>query len=250
MSGTEFTTEQKPAQVDYRRASWTFRFLYLVIGALLRLLFKIEIKGRENLPREGGYIFAGNHLSWIDPFLMLMVAPPSPKVYFIAAREVVEEPAWRKFLLSHAGGIIPVDREKKGNMLDLARQVHEVIKGGGVLGIFPEGDVSAIETGKVLPFKKGIGFFASQTGAPVVPVAFRGTKELWLRKRICMVVGEPIPGHKGGKLVSQQQMNATAQAILALMPPPPAQNPRSRQFMKKFFTELFTTEDRDHPVPD
>ena len=94
-----------------------------------------------------------------------------------------------------------------------------------------------------------IGYFAASSGAAIVPVAFRGTKELWFRKHIMMVVGPPIPGQKGSKEVADRQTAATAAAILAAMPPLPAQNPKSRQFLKKFLTELFTQEVKDHPVP-
>ena len=248
MSGA---TEVKPA-TDYRQANWTFRILQWIVRLLLHSLFVIEVKGLENLPREGGYILAGNHLSWIDPFLMLLGAPASPKIYFVAAREEVESPAWRKFMIDRAKGIIPVDRQNftPRGMRNLADQASEVLAGGGVLGIFPEGDVSGIETGKLLPFKKGLGYFAAQSGAPIVPVAFRGTKELWLRKRIVMVVGQPIAGRKGTKEVISAQTEATFQAIQNLMPPVPRQNPKSHQWLKRFFTDLFTQEYVEHPTPE
>ena len=237
---------------DYRRANRTFRVLQWVVRLLLHALFVIEVRGLENLPRTGGYIFAGNHLSWIDSFLMLIGAPANPKIYFVAAREDVEQPAWRKFIVERAGGVIPIDREHftPRGMRELARQVNQVLEGGGVLGIHPEGDVSAVETGKILPLKKGLGYFAAHSGAPIVPVAFSGTKELWFRKRITMAIGQPIPGRKGGKEVIEAQTAATAAGLLAVMPPPPRQNPRSRQFLKKFFTELFTQEEKEHPIPE
>ncbi len=230
----------------------TFRVLQWLVRLLLHSLFVIEVRGLENLPARGGYILAGNHLSWIDPFLMLIGAPATPKIYLIAAREEVEKPAWRNFVIKYTRGVIPVDRQhfSPRGMRELAQQVGQVLEAGGVLGLFPEGDVSAIETGKMLPFKKGLGYFAAQTGAPIVPVALRGTKELWLRKHIIMVVGPAIPGRTGGKEVIEAQSAATAAAILAIMPPLPRQNPRSRQLFKRFFTELFTQEVKEHPIPE
>jgi len=237
---------------NYHRATFVFRVAQWLLRLILHSLFVIEVRGLENIPRQGGYIFAGNHLSWIDPFLMLIGAPATPRIYFIAAREDVERPAWRKIFTRGIGGVIPVDRGSGGPsaLRGISRQVEQVLTGGGVLGLFPEGDVSGRETGKILPLKKGIGYFAANSGAAIVPVVFRGTKELWFRKRIVMVVGQPIAGHKGGKEVIEQQIAATAEALLALMPPSPQQNPRSRQFLKKFLTELFTQEVKDHPVPD
>lgn len=244
--------ELKPAKpANYRQANLTFRVAQWLLRFILHFFFVIEVKGLENIPRQGGYIFAGNHLSWVDAFLMLIGAPATPRIYFIAAREEVERPAYRKFVTGRIGGVIPVDRDSgsPAGIRKITRQVEQVLAGGGVLGLFPEGDVSGIETGRLLPFKKGIGYFAASSGAAIVPVAFRGTKELWFRKHIMMVVGPPIPGQKGSKEVAERQTAATATAILAAMPPLPAQNPKSRQFLKKFLTELFTQEVKDHPVP-
>lgn len=236
--------------LDYRRATLVFRVLQWLVRLLLHGLFVIEVRGLENLPRQGGYILAANHLSWIDPFLLLLGAPASPKIYFIAAREDVERPAWRKWLIERAGGVIPVDRGQRRTMRDTLEAAQAVLKGGGILGIFPEGDVSAIETGRILPLKAGLGYFAAQTGAPIVPVAFSGTKELWLRKHIRMIVGQPLPGRQGNKAVAQAQTEATTTALLAILPPPTLSAPGRRQFLKKFLTELFTQEIKEHPTPN
>ncbi len=234
---------------DYGKASLSFIILRIVIGGLLKILFKIEVRGAEKLPDKGGYILAGNHLSWIDPFLMLACAPAEPRIYFIAAREDVEQPAWRKPITTRVGGVIPVDRDQGNAYRQTIGQVKQVLAGGGVLGIFPEGDVSAIETGKILPLKKGIGYFATQSGVPIVPVAFSGTKELWLRKHIIMIVGDPIPGQYGNRLVAEQMTALTADAIRAILPRPRPINPRSPKLLKNFFTRLFTQEEKEHPTP-
>ncbi len=238
--------------VNYRQATISFRVAQWLLRFILHFLFVIEVKGLENIPREGGYIFAGNHLSWIDPFLMLIGAPATPRIYFMANRKEMERPAYRKFFTKRIGGVILVDQGSGSPAVlrGIARQVEQVLSGGGVLGLFPEGDVSGIETGRILPLKKGIGYFAASSGAAIVPVAFRGTKELWFRKKIVMVVGKPIPGQRGGKDVIEKQIAATAEALLALMPPLPAQNPQSRQLFKKFLTELFTQEVVEHPIPE
>lgn len=245
--------EAKPAApVRYHEATITFRVAQWILRLILHSLFVIEVRGLENIPRQGGYIFAGNHLSWVDAFLMLIGAPATPRIYFIAAREEVEHPAWRRIFTRRIGGVIPVDRGSgsPAAIRKITRQVEQVLAGGGVLGLFPEGDVSGRETGKILPLKKGIGYFAAGSGAAIVPVAFRGTKELWFRKHLVMVVGPAIPGQKGGKEVADRQVAATAAALLALMPPMPPQNPKSRQFLKKFLTELFTQEVVEHPTPE
>src|SRR5690242_12685689 len=150
------TATVKPA--SYHEATISFRVAQWLLRLILHSLFVIEVKGLENIPRQGGYIFAGNHLSWVDAFLMLIGAPATPRIYFMAAREEVERPAWRKFITGRIGGVIPVDRGSgsPAALRSIARQVAQVLEGGGVLGLFPEGDVSGIETGRILPLKKGI----------------------------------------------------------------------------------------------
>jgi len=234
----------------YGKASLSFIIARYLLRALLRGLFKIEVRGLENLPRQGGYILAGNHLSWLDAFLMLAFAPAEPRIYFMANRQNMENPAWRKFFTQRIGGIIPIDQGQAGNYRAIARQVSQILSRGGVLGIFPEGDVAAIETGRILPLKKGIGYFAAQTGATIVPVAFSGTRELWLRKSVLMIVGKPVVGQQGGREIATQLVGHTAEAILAILPPPTLENLHQPKFLRRFFTYLFIREEVKHPVPE
>lgn len=231
------TTLQNPTK--YRQATLTFKILRRLLRLLLRILFKIEVRGLENLRdlQAGGYILAGNHLSYLDPFLVLVFAPVEPRVYFIGAREEVQANAFRRFVTEHIGGVIPVERGKGTAHRQMAAQVEVTLAGGGVLGIFPEGTVSATETGALLPFKKGVGYFAARSGRTIVPVAFSGTKEFWLRKHIVMVVGEPLEGRKGGREVAEELTAQTASAIQAIMPTPTHSS--GPKLLKNVLTNLF-----------
>jgi 1-acyl-sn-glycerol-3-phosphate acyltransferase len=225
---------------QYSQATISFVLLRLAMRSLLRGLFRIEVRGLDNLPTSGGYILAANHLSWIDAFIILSFARATPRIYFIAEKEHMVRPAYRKFFTQHIGGIIPVDRTSSSAYRDIVLKVDAVLKGGGVLGIFPEGTVPPIETGELLPLKKGLGNFAAKSGVPVVPVTFRGTKELWLRKHLIMTVGQPIDGKKGGREVASEQAELTASTLKALLYPPPPSDPGSPEILRKFFTELFS----------
>ncbi len=232
----------------YYKASLSFKILRFIIRIIFRLTFRIKVEGLENLPKEGGYILAANHLSWIDPFLILLFCPAQPRVYFIAAREEVYFPRWRRIFTEKVGGVIAIDRDKPLNR-ELIEQVKETLAGGGVLGIFPEGDVSAIETGRILPLKRGMGMFAGVSGAPIVPIGFSGTKELWLGRRIRVIIGKPVPGRQGGKEITNMQTEETASALLALLPKPQPVPP-GRKLLYNFLTNLFTQEEKEHPIPD
>ncbi len=227
-------------ETNCRRASLTFIVLRWLVSGLLRLLFRVEVRGLEHLPREGGYIFAGNHLSWLDPFLMLAFAPAQPRIYFLGARENMHSSAWRRFMTDRIGGVIPVDRGQGKAHFEIAHRVERVLAGGGVLGIFPEGTVSPVETGHLLPFKKGVGHFAAHSGVPIVPVAFSGTKQPWLRKHITMTIGAPTPVQPDAGRNEAERLTVEAAArIQAILPMPQPVSPHDPQLLKQFFTELF-----------
>jgi 1-acyl-sn-glycerol-3-phosphate acyltransferase len=232
-------TEQtvKPvAKKSYRRASITFLVLRFLVGWLVRFLFKVEVRGKENLPRRGGYILAANHLGWFDPFFMLVALPAEPRIHFMAAKENMRRNRLRQFITEQIGGVIPVERGTGNGYRAVVHSVSKVLQGGGVLGIYPEGTVSATETGKLLPFKKGVGHFAIGGGCPIVPVALSGTKELWFRKHVIMVIGEPIYPQPTDSPLSLT--NATATAITEILPPVRNHDGELKLF-KDVLTDLF-----------
>jgi 1-acyl-sn-glycerol-3-phosphate acyltransferase len=104
---------------------------------------------------------------------------------------------------------------------------------GGAVAIFPEGNYGPAE-GQLLPFKKGFAHFAIKAGVPVVPVAFSGTKDLWFRKRIRVVIGEPMlpAGHDAGSLTE-----IAFQRMKQLLPAPTEQP--GRKLLRRQLTNLF-----------
>lgn len=220
---------------NYRKATWLFKFLRILIGGLIRLVFNVKVSGLENLPKEGGYILAGNHLSWLDPFLLLVFSPAEPRVHFIAAKENMQKSTFRSYMTEQVGGVINVERGKGTGYLAIARQVSQVLRGGGVLGIFPEGTVSETETGQLLPFKKGVGHFARKSGCPIVPVVISGSKELWLRKKIVVKIGAPIEVSAGD--TAETLTDKTCAAIKKDLPL--YRDPGGLKLMRNFWTNLF-----------
>jgi 1-acyl-sn-glycerol-3-phosphate acyltransferase len=237
-------------QPNKAKATRSFIFLRLLLRLVLRILFKLEIvdtKGRKaKFPKQGGYILASNHLSWLDPFLFLAFAPAEPRIYFMAEKRGMVHSKFRNFMTNRIGGVIHVDTDKKNGSLgrELKAGVAETLAGGGVLGIFPEGQVIEMETGQLLPFKKGIGYFAIDNNAPVLPVAIGGSKELYFRKRIKIVVGEMIDTEQlatlgKGKIAAEVVTSTTQTAIAAIMPEFEPFDPQRRKFLRTWLTELF-----------
>ncbi|MDF2627715.1 MAG: phospholipid/glycerol acyltransferase [Symbiobacteriaceae bacterium] len=204
-------------------ANLPFRFLRVIGRGLLRSLFHIEIDGLERLPEGGGYVLTCNHLSWIDPLVLMAHLPAAPRVHYLAAAEYTTEGPWlvRK-VVDLAGGIIPVDRQSHRGSRAVVVQSLQVLKGGGVLGIFPEGKCGT-EEGCLQPLKDGAALFAARTGRPVQILGISGTVELYFRKRIRVRVGpllEPRPDEPQDELLARVEQ-AMAETIPPLDPGQP-----------------------------
>jgi len=195
-----------------RRASLAFRVVRGVERPLFRLLFRFDVSGRERIPNTA-FVVIANHLGWMDAVSLLMFFPPEPRIHFIAdvTSMMRNRPLW--LLVRAIGGIVPVDRARRGDRV-LFRHIDRCLREGGAVALFPEGDFGPRE-GELLPFKKGFAHFAVEAGVPVVPVGLAGMKELWLRKRLVVRIGEPIP--TAGKSVDEV-LQSGERAVAALLP--------------------------------
>jgi len=173
-----------------REATFSYRMVRLVGVPLLHLIFRFDVTGRENIPRSGNYIVIANHLNWLDEFAILLLFPVEPRLHFLADPTLLVTRKVQWFIVRHTGGFVPVVRERHGDPA-LFRHVDRALEVGGAVAIFPEGNYGPAE-GELMPFKKGFAHFAIKAGVPVVPVALSGTKDLWLRKPIKVVIAKPI----------------------------------------------------------
>ena len=147
---------------------------FIVRGALyiwFKLVYRMEVNGIENIPKEGPVIFCGNHRSYIDPPVIVVTAKRDIK--FLAKEELYEN----KFLafLGWAFEAIPVKRDEK----DIAaiKSSLKDLKQGKCIALFPEGTRNGLAKGEKV--KDGVAFFAVRSGAKVVPCGIKGgTKEL------------------------------------------------------------------------
>ncbi|HYF78377.1 MAG TPA: lysophospholipid acyltransferase family protein [Symbiobacteriaceae bacterium] len=207
-------------------ANLPFRVLRFIGRGLLRSLFHIEIDGLDRLSAGGGYVLACNHLSWIDPLVLMAHLPAAPRIHYLAAAEYTTEGPWlvRK-VVDLTGGIIPVDRQNHRGGRAVVVQSLQVLKGGGVLGIFPEGRCGT-EEGCLQSLKDGAALFATRTGRPVQVVGLSGTLELYFRKRMHVRVGplvEPRPEESQDDFLAR-----VAEAMAETIPPLDPRQPRMK----------------------
>ena len=199
-------------------AYWKMR---QVIGALFRLLARVEITGAEHIPEEGGCLLVTNHISRLDTPALLVAA--SRRIYPLAADKYKNFPVFNWLLnISEAIWINRTEFDREALLNSIA-----VLKRGDVLGIAPEGTRS--RNGSLQKAKSGVAFLAARTGVPVIPVGITGTNTMMQdfshlrRMRICVTFGEAFDLPKYGKLTADE-LDATTDLImgrLAVLLPPP-----------------------------
>lgn len=171
---------------------------HVLLGPLLRLLFRPRIEGLENIPAEGAAIIAGNHLSFSDHFLMPAIL--KRRITFLAKAEYFTGPGLKGRLTAaffRSAGQIPVDRSGKDAGQAALREGLGVLAKGELLGIYPEGTRS--HDGRLYKGKVGVAAMALKAAVPVVPCAMVGTFEIQPPgqkipniRRVTIRFGEPM----------------------------------------------------------
>lgn len=180
---------------------------------LLRLAFRIEIRGAEHVPRSGPVLVAGNHTGWLDgPLVMILLGRPSQ---FLVKSELLQGPFRRVLAFARQ---IPI-RRGMPDRTNLERALA-VLAGGGVLGMFPEGTRGE---GRLDTIQHGIGYLALRAGCPIVPVVCLGTAAALPRgarkprfgTRIEIVFGPPFEIEVHGDPYARSTVAAAAEQVRA-----------------------------------
>ena len=169
-----------------------FLSLRAVFSPAFTLAFRLKTHGRDNVPREGAAILAANHASFLDPILVGICA--RRPVRFLVANDFYRNP--RLHVALRWLGAIPVGGD--AGMVRSFRHIGEVIRRGGLLGIFPEGGIT--RDGSMRPFRAGASVLALRMGVPLIPIHLGGTFEAlpryakWPRfVPVTVRIGSPIP---------------------------------------------------------
>lgn len=158
-----------------------YSFLRPVITFLMKLVYRIEIIGSENIPKDDGVILAGNHKSNLD--CVLLISSIKRTIRFIAKKELFDGKLGFFFKRM---GLIPVDRKTKNKQA--VSDAIGVLKDNGVIGIFPEGTFNQTEY-ITMPFKMGAVKMAKESDSYIVPFSIVGEYRLF-RKSIKITFGK------------------------------------------------------------
>lgn len=146
-----------------------YAILRLLAKALIKIIFRLEVEGRGNIPGEGGFILASNHASFLDP-VVLGVACPRPLSY-MARHDLFSIPFLGALLWSVGAFPLRRDYADVGSIKEALRRLGQAIG----LVLFPEGSRSS--GGLAEKAEPGVGFIAAKSGVPVVPAFIEGTKK-------------------------------------------------------------------------
>lgn len=183
----------------------------IVASAVIRHRYRIDVIGFEHLPKCGGVLLLGNHISWID-WAMIQIACPRP-VRFVILRSIYNQ--WYLNPILKFFGAIPIST---GNSLESLEQVNQRLKAGDVVCLFPEGAIS--RTGSLGLFHAGYERAVEGVEGVIVPFYLHG---LWgsrlsranseklrrntahgSRRGVVVSFGAPLPMHiKAGELKQQ-----------------------------------------------
>ncbi len=200
-----------PGTIHPLRRTLRYYLSRLLIAVITRAWLRFELEGRDRLPR-GPAIYAFNHLSWVDPFVLMATLPLRPRLSFFGPKEEDMRAGGRNRVMLWTGSAIPY-KPGKNDLLEATRRVGAVIAEGGIVAIAGEGRIGALE-GRLLPLNDGPAYFALRSRVPLVPIAINGTSWLPFGGRVRVQVGEPIVGEGRPDRAAVAAMTATLSSRL------------------------------------
>jgi len=174
---------------------------------------KIEVRGLENLQPGRSYIYMSNHVSNLDPPILVASIPGRCSV-------LVKKEVFRIPILGFAmkvADLVPVDRSNREAAIESVHAAAEVLRRGLNMVIYPEGTRSA--DGRLLPFKKGPFHLAMEARVPVIPVTILGTADLWPKGTWAMRPGKAVlifhPPLDPARFADREELMAVARETIA-----------------------------------
>jgi 1-acyl-sn-glycerol-3-phosphate acyltransferase len=143
----------------------------------------VQVEGLEHLKPGQAYVYAANHRSNFDIFVLISTLPG--RFLFVAKKSLFKIPIFGQALSGM--GSISVDRDNLQSAIQSLNRATAIVKSGVSMIIFPEG--TRATSRELLPFKKGVFIMALKAGQPIVPVSISGTRFIQARQTIRVMPG-------------------------------------------------------------
>lgn len=182
-------TKRETKEFNKFRAFFQWLVVHVVYGTYFKIMYRLEVQGRENLKKGEKYIVAANHLNAADPFLVIF-AIKRPTAY-MAKAELFESNFLMTMFLNWLGAFA-VNRDK----LDVStiKTVHAIKKSTWDLGLFPQGTRDT--SGSLDNISKGFAALAKKTDTEILPVGIIGADKkvkIPFTGKIILKIGKAIP---------------------------------------------------------
>lgn len=179
-------------------AIWAFPYTFITgrIGPLYRSAMRIallgvriagvrwKVIGYDQLDLSRQYIFMSNHVSNLDPPLLIPLLPY--RVTIMAKESLFKIPILGRAM--RMADCVPINRSNREAAIASVREAEQIIRRGHHMIVYPEGTRS--RDGRLLPFKKGPFYMAMETGVPVIPITLLGTETLLPKGKLLVKPGE------------------------------------------------------------
>lgn len=184
-----------------------YKFVQVFIGFFVKIIYRIEVLGIENIPLEDKrLIVCGNHKSNLDPVTLSAIFPR--QIHWMAKKELFQYKILGGFL--NKMGAFPVDRNN--NDLKAVKTALKILKNEDVLGIFPEGTrVSEIDYTRI---KSGVALIAQKTDSEVLPVFIEGDYKVF--RKLKVYFRKPVKINKEIKY-SNEELENISQDIMRIV---------------------------------
>ena len=170
-----------------RKVPFLYKLSRAILGPIFRFFYHPTIIGKENIPKEGSIVLAGNHKHLYDQCLAIIATKRG--IHYMAKKEYFDS----KFAWFFKGcGCISVDRSKKDPIA--VEKALSVLNDGGAIGIFPEGTRNKTKE-FLLPFKFGAVSMAQKTDSYIIPFGITGDYK-FRSKNLTIQFGKPFKVEK------------------------------------------------------
>ena len=139
---------------------------------LIHSFYKLKKRGIEHIPHEGAALVVCNHVSFVDPVILMAISPRP--IRFVMDHRIFKTPII-SFIFRHSRAIPIAPAKEDPDMMEQAfAEVAKALDAGELVGIFPEGRIT--DSGELYPFRPGTARILERNPVPVIPLALQG---LW-----------------------------------------------------------------------
>lgn len=182
-----------------------YNIIRFLASIIFRIVYRIEVKGSENIPSEGKLIVCGNHINNLDPIIISIIFPRT--INWMGKKELFKH-KWFGFLLEKLN-VFPVDRA--GTDIKSVKKSLRILKENQVLGIFPEG--TKVKGYDVANAKPGVALMAIKSQTNILPIYIKSNYKFFNKIQITIGKQLDVSEYKGQKL-NNKDYSLISQKIL------------------------------------